>query len=85
MELLLEENGLEAKDCIMIGNDFQADVGSALSVDMRSVYLNTYDLSKSEMKARLKHTMDEHAKESTRKPVIIESGDFMELFPEIFE
>ena len=85
MELLLEENGLEAKDCIMIGNDFQADVGSALSVDMRSVYLNTYDLSKSEMKARLKHTMDEHAKESTRKPVIIVSGDFMELFPEIFE
>ena len=39
--MMLEKEGLEAKDCLFIGNDHRTDIAGANSVGMDSLYLHT--------------------------------------------
>lgn len=51
---LLERYGLDAKKCLMVGNDEQSDIGGAIRVGMDSLYIHT-DISP-EIKADSKAT-----------------------------
>ena len=80
MQLLIDEQQLDKTRSVMIGNDVEADVGVAVRNGMQSVFLNTDDLTKSELKARLDHTMEGHDK--SLLPRVIMSGDIRELLDE---
>lgn len=73
IRLLIREQGISVDDSVMIGNDFQTDIGIAMSCGMESVYLNTYALSRREMAARQMHVMGEYA--GGRAPEIVADGD----------
>jgi len=77
MEMLLEENKLDKNESVMIGNDFQSDIGIAASCGVDSIFLNTDGLSESEMDARLDRFITEKYKDYM--PRIITSGDIGEI------
>lgn len=80
MQLLIDEQQLDKTRSVMIGNDVEADVGVAVRNGMQSVFLNTDELTKSELKARLDHTMEGYDK--SLLPRVIMSGDIRELLDE---
>ena len=42
MQLLLNEQGLDPKNCVMVGNDFQSDMAIAASAGMDAVFINSF-------------------------------------------
>ncbi|MGN0242391.1 MAG: HAD family hydrolase [Candidatus Weimeria sp.] len=50
---LLEEYGLDRNDCVMVGNDYDSDIGIAASVGMDSIFINSFRLSGEEKQKRL--------------------------------
>ena len=46
MELLLKEQGLDVKDCVMVGNDFSTDVAVAQAVGMDAIFINSFGYDK---------------------------------------
>jgi putative hydrolase of the HAD superfamily len=64
---LIHDEGLDAEESVMIGNEFHADIGSALSAGMDSIYINSYDLPPNEMRLRLMYEMQGHPKTLTPK------------------
>lgn len=77
MQKLLDEQHLDPKRSVMIGNDFQSDVGVAASCGVASIFLNTDKLSNIERRARLSRVVEGHFKGYL--PEIIESGDISEI------
>ena len=53
MRKLLNDNDLKIHDSVMVGNDYDSDIGIAASVGMDSIFLNTFDLSEKERDKRL--------------------------------
>ncbi|MQN02334.1 MAG: HAD family hydrolase [Lachnospiraceae bacterium] len=53
MRELLDEYGLDKDQCVMVGNDYDSDIGIAASVGMDSIFINTFELSKDEKNKRL--------------------------------
>ena len=54
MKLLLKEQHLDPKTCVMVGNEFEADMGSAKAGGMDGILLNTFPYSNEELKAKNK-------------------------------
>lgn len=77
MGRLLREQGLQPKDCVMIGNDFDTDVGSAAYYDMDAVFLNADGYGYADMHKRLHRVKDRYKKNI--KPYMIVSGRLLEL------
>ncbi|MCH4192680.1 MAG: HAD family hydrolase [Butyrivibrio sp.] len=77
MMKLLEEQNLDPQDTVMVGNDFQSDIGVAVACGIPGIFLNTDQLSSIEMRARLARVLN--GKNDHYRPVIISSGDIEEL------
>lgn len=77
MKRLLDEQKITASGSVMIGNDFQSDIGVAAACKVDSIFLNTDGLSKLEMQARLSRVTDGYYK--GYKPEIVESGDITRI------
>ena len=78
IEMLMREQKLEAAETVMVGNDFQSDIGSAAACGIHGVFLNTDKLSGTEMRARLSR-LRANPDGSKCRPDIISSGDIQEL------
>lgn len=50
---LLDEYGLDKDECVMVGNDYDSDIGIAASVGMDSIFINSFELSEAEKEKRL--------------------------------
>jgi putative hydrolase of the HAD superfamily len=77
MKKLLDEQQITASSAVMIGNDFQSDIGIAAACKVDSIFLNTDGLSQLEMRARLSRVTDDYYK--GYKPEIVISGDIREI------
>ncbi len=77
MKKLLQEQECNPEESIMVGNDFQSDIGVSASCKVDSIFLNTDKLSLTERKARMKRIIDDHFE--GYRPYIIESGDIKEM------
>jgi putative hydrolase of the HAD superfamily len=77
MKKLLDEQQITASSAVMIGNDFQSDIGIAAACKVDSIFLNTDGLSQLEMRARLSRVTDDYYK--GYKPEIVMSGDIREI------
>lgn len=53
MLALLDEYSLDKNDCVMVGNDYDSDIGIAASVGMDSIFINTFELDDTEKNKRL--------------------------------
>jgi len=78
IQMLMREQKLEAAETVMVGNDFQSDIGSAAACGIHGVFLNTDKLSTTEMRARLSR-LQTNPDGSKCRPDIISSGDIQEL------
>lgn len=74
MEILLKEQNLDRRECVMIGNDFSSDIRIAMDCGMDSIFLNTDGYSKEERERRMKEVL-----RPDYRPRIIESGNIAEL------
>lgn len=79
MQSLLDEYHLNKNDCVMVGNDYDADIGTAASVGMDSIYLNTYALSEEEMRRRLAAMRQRTGRQNYSPVLIVKSGDIGEI------
>ena len=77
MMKLLDEQKLDPNETVMVGNDFQSDIGVAAACGVSGIFLNTDRLSSIEMRARLTRVLT--GKNDQYRPVIISSGDIAEL------
>ncbi len=76
MKLLLDEQHLNPKSCVMIGNEMESDMRVAAACGVDGVYLNTSHFKKKELKAQLEHLQADYPE---YEPVVIKSGDIAEL------
>ena len=74
MEILLKEQDLDRRDCVMVGNDFSSDIRIAMDCGMDSIFLNTDGYSKEERERRMQEVL-----RPDYRPLIIESGDIAEI------
>ena len=75
MEMLLRKEKLEKSESVMVGNDFSADIASALAGGIDSIFLNTDHYVKMELERRLSKVRMNH----DYQPYLIESGDIAEV------
>ena len=78
IQMLLDEQKLHPAETVMVGNDFQSDIGSAAACGIQGVFINTDKLSVTEMRARLSR-LPVNPDGSRCRPEIIASGDIQEL------
>ncbi len=78
LQQLLEEQKLNPSETVMVGNDFQSDIGSAAACGIHGIFLNTDKLSSTEMRARISR-LPLKPDGSRCRPDIIASGDIQEL------
>lgn len=84
MTLLLKLYHLKTEDCVMVGNDYDSDIGIAASVGMDSIFLNTFNLDDTEMTRRLtemrKRVIKINPDAKKYSPVLtVKSGDIGEI------
>ena len=75
MEMLLRKEKLDKSESVMVGNDFSADIASALAGGIDSIFLNTDHYVKMELERRLSKVRMNH----DYQPYLIESGDIAEV------
>ncbi len=78
MRKLLERYQLDPAECVMVGNDFEADIRTAMDAGMDSVFLNTYHYLPAEAERRF----SEIRMNSSYRCRMILSGDIGELLQE---
>ena len=76
MDILISKYRLDKSKCVMIGNDISSDVGVAARSGIRSIFLNTYDVSDKDINKGLKQ-LDIRDKELF--PVIISDGNIEKI------
>ncbi|MEE3393393.1 MAG: HAD family hydrolase [Lachnospiraceae bacterium] len=76
MQCLLDEQGLDPEESMMIGNDTESDVRVALSCGVTGCLLNTYHLSDKEIRERLNSLKKEYPGTKTE---VIRSGRLSDL------
>ena len=84
MELLLTKEGLDPKDCVMVGNDFFSDIAIARRTGMDSFFLNTAHDTEEEVSRKYKRlcALEKNPKKVRTK--IILSGDIKEILTDEF-
>lgn len=75
LQELLQRYGLNREECVLIGNDFETDIASAMHAGMDSVYLNTYHYPAAEAERRFSEVRMNEAYDVR----MILSGDIAEL------
>lgn len=71
LQKLLDEQKLDASDCVMIGNDWRSDMAIAAKCGVDGIFLNTDHYRESEIRAGL----------PKGRFSVIQSGDIAELLP----
>lgn len=79
MGLLLEREGLDPAETVMVGNDFSSDMRSAALWGVRGVFLNTDGYSDKEI-SQMRRSLED---ELDAKISVIASGDIGELLGEV--
>ena len=76
MEVLISKYRLDKSKCVMIGNDITSDVGVAARSGIRSIFLNTYDVSDKDINKGLRQL---DIREKDLFPVIISDGNIEKI------
>ncbi|RKM61969.1 HAD family hydrolase [Butyrivibrio sp. CB08] len=76
MDGLVSKFGLDKSKCVMIGNDITSDVGVAAASGIRSIFLNTYDVTDSQINDSIKKL---NIKNKDLYPVIIQDGSIEKI------
>lgn len=76
MQRVLDEQHLNPKDCVMVGNEFKSDMLIAARCDVRGIYMNTAHDIKEEIEQRLKHLQQEYPNFDCH---VVMSGDIAEI------
>ena len=76
MDILISKYRLDKSKCVMIGNDISSDVSVAARSGIRSIFLNTYDVSDKDINKGLRQ-LDIRDKELF--PVIISDGNIEKI------
>lgn len=79
MEALLEGEGLERSECVMIGNDIGSDIRIAAACGMNSILLNTFGLAKEEINKQVAKMLKEEKADKSFAPYVVMSGDIGEI------
>ena len=79
MELLIEKEGLNPEETVMVGNEVQSDVAIALRCGVDSICLNTSNLSEKDLAKQIKAVMKQEKADKSLYPRVIVSGDIGEL------
>lgn len=79
MELLLTKEGLDPKDCVMVGNDFFSDIAIARRAGMDSFFLNTAHDTEEEVNRTFKRLCAVEKNPKKARTKIILSGDIKEI------
>lgn len=74
MKALLDMHHLNVSECVMIGNDFSADMQTACDFNMKSVFLNTDDYTEKQIEEKIRYV--QHGRELIS---VIRSGRLREL------
>ena len=75
LDILLKEQELKKEECVMVGNEIDADVRIALSRGMHSIYVNTHHLDKKEVKEKIEEEMKRSGADKKISPKVIQNGD----------
>lgn len=76
MDVLISKYRLDKSKCVMIGNDITSDVGVAASSGIRSIFLNTYEVSDKDINKGIRK-LDIRGKDLF--PVIISDGNIEKI------
>ena len=79
MELLIEKEGLNPEETVMVGNEVQSDVAIALRCGVDSICLNTSNLSEKDLAKQIKAVMKQEKADKSLYPRVIVSGDIGKL------
>lgn len=79
MKGLLEKHGLKKEESVMVGNDYESDIGIAASCGLDSIFLNTFKLSAEEREKRLSEMRDRTGAEGYEPVLTVVSGDVSEI------
>ncbi|MBP5331813.1 MAG: HAD family hydrolase [Lachnospiraceae bacterium] len=83
MELLLDREGLDPKECVMTGNDISSDLRIAVRCGMDSILLNTWKQTDEEIHSNITKMLKEEGlslrSKKTPKLTVVGSGDIGEL------
>lgn len=77
MRRLLAEQGLDAAECVMVGNDYDSDLGAAKAAGVDSIFLNTYAKTKEETEAAVGRLQKRFPNDADVRLVM--DGDIAEL------
>lgn len=79
MEHLINEEGLNPEETVMVGNEIQSDVAIALRCGINSIYLNTFDMPEKEVRKQIKALIKKEKADKSLYPEIILSGDIGQI------
>ena len=80
LKLLIQEQELENKETVMVGNEIKSDVAIALECGINSIYVNSGRLPEKEIKLQIKEIMKATGAKRRLSPRIILSGDIGQVF-----
>ena len=76
MDILISKYKLDKSKCVMIGNDISSDVGVAARSGIRSIFLNTYEVSDKDINKGIRKL---DIREKDLFPVIISDGNIEKI------
>ncbi len=76
MDNLISKYRLDKSKCVMIGNDISSDVGVAAGSGIRSIFLNTYEVSDKDINKGIRKL---DIREKDLFPVIISDGNIEKI------
>ena len=76
MEVLISKYRLDKSKCVMIGNEITSDVGVAAGSGIRSIFLNTYEVSDKDINKGIRKL---DIREKDLLPVIISDGNIAKI------
>ncbi|MBE5828460.1 MAG: HAD family hydrolase [Butyrivibrio sp.] len=76
MDILISQYRLDKSKCVMIGNDISSDVGVAARSGIRSIFLNTYEVSDKDINKSIRKL---DIREKDLFPVIISDGNIEKI------
>ena len=77
MRRLLAERGLDPAECVMVGNDYDSDLGVAKASGVDSIFLNTYAKTKGETEAAVRRLRERFPNDADVR--LIMDGDIAEI------
>jgi putative hydrolase of the HAD superfamily len=84
MELLLTKEGLDPKDCVIVGNEFFSDIAIARRAGVDSYFLNTAHEPEEEVRRKYRRFCAFEKNPMKVKTKIILSGDIKEILTDEF-